>query len=164
MTIRRGSGIDLLFFLALLSTALALGGALAHALELPNKINLSEHEYFIVQKAYRGWNRLAFLLLVELGSMCAIAVLSRHDPRILWPTVVAVACLLCAQAAFWIYTYPANTATHNWTTVVPDWQARRRQWEYSHAVGALFQVLAMSALTIAELSRSKVTVSAFTDV
>jgi hypothetical protein len=154
MAIRSGTGIDLLFFVALLSTALALGAALAHALELPNKISLSEHEYFIVQKAYRGWDRLAFLLLAELGSMSAVAVQWRHEPRILWPTVIAIACLLCAQAAFWIYTYPANTATHNWTTVVPDWQARRRQWEYSHAVGAAFQVLAMSALTIAALSRA----------
>jgi hypothetical protein len=153
MAIRSGTGIDLLFFVALLSTALALGAALAHALELPNKISLSEHEYFIVQKAYRGWDRLAFLLLVELCSMSAVAVQWRHEPRILWPTVIAIACLLCAQAAFWIYTYPANTATHNWTTVVPDWQARRRQWEYSHAVGAVFQVLAMNALTIAALSR-----------
>jgi hypothetical protein len=151
---RSRTGIDLLFFVALLSTALALGGALAHALELPNKISLSEHEYFIVQKAYRGWNRLAFLLLVELGSMSAIAVRWRHEPGILWPTVIAIACLLCAQAAFWIFTYPANTATHNWTAVVPDWQALRRQWEYSHAAGAVFQVLAMSALTIAALSRA----------
>ena len=154
MTIGQRTGTDLLFFVALLSTALALGAALAHALELPNKIGLSEQEYFIVQKAYRGWNRLAFLLLVELGSMSAIAVRWRHDPGILWPTAIAIACLLCAQAVFWIYTYPANTATHNWTTVVPEWRALRRQWEYSHAAGAIFQVLAMSALSVAALSRA----------
>jgi hypothetical protein len=34
--------------LALMSTALALGGALAHMLELPNKISLSRDQYFTV--------------------------------------------------------------------------------------------------------------------
>jgi hypothetical protein len=43
------------FFVALLTSALVLGPALAHLLELPNKIDLPREEYFIVQKAYRGW-------------------------------------------------------------------------------------------------------------
>src|SRR5215218_2154879 len=68
---------DLVFFIALLATALALGGALAHALELPNKISLSRDEYFIVQKAYRGWNQLAYLLAIQLISMITLAVMSQ---------------------------------------------------------------------------------------
>jgi hypothetical protein len=43
---------------ALLATAVALGAALAHALELPNKIGMSVDTYFIVQQVYSGWNRL----------------------------------------------------------------------------------------------------------
>jgi hypothetical protein len=38
---------DVAFFVALLATALALGGALAHALELPNKIEMVREHYFI---------------------------------------------------------------------------------------------------------------------
>jgi hypothetical protein len=61
---------DVAFFVALLATALALGGALAHALELPNKIGMVREHYFIVQRAYDGWNRLANLLAVQLfGSL-----------------------------------------------------------------------------------------------
>jgi hypothetical protein len=99
MAIRSGTGIDLLLFVALLSTALALGAALAHALELPNKISLSEHEYFIVQKAYQGWDRLAFLLLVELGSMSAVAVQWRHEPRKRYETQRANPMLSLSSAA-----------------------------------------------------------------
>src|SRR5437868_10079331 len=94
MTARHSIAYDIIFFIALLSTALALGAALAHGLELPNKINLPEREYFIVQQAYRGWNQLAYLLVIELISMLAIASLSRHEPRVFWPTVVAISCLL----------------------------------------------------------------------
>jgi hypothetical protein len=154
MTLRHSIGYDVIFFIALLATALALGAALAHALELPNKINLPEREYFIVQQAYRGWNQLAYLLVIELIAMLAIAALSRHEPRVFWPTVVAIVCLLCAQALFWTYTYPANVATDNWTAIPANWESLRTRWEYSHAFGAAFQVLAMSALIVAVLARS----------
>ena len=49
------SMIDIVFFVALLSTALALGGALAHLFELPTKMSLPREHYFIVQTIYRGW-------------------------------------------------------------------------------------------------------------
>jgi hypothetical protein len=49
----RSLASDVAFFVALMAAAMALGGALAHALELPNKIDLSVDEYFIVQQ-FRG--------------------------------------------------------------------------------------------------------------
>lgn len=155
MTVRHSIGYDIIFFIALLATALALGAALAHALELPNKINLPEREYFIVQQAYRGWDQLAYLLVIELVSMIAIAVVYRREPRVLWPTLAAILFVLCAQALFWTYTYPANVATDNWTTIPANWESLRRRWEYSHALGAAFQLLAMSALIIAVLARTR---------
>src|SRR5215471_8613059 len=125
---RHSIAYDVVFFIALLATALALGAALAHALELPNKINLPERQYFIVQQAYRGWNQLAYLLVIQLIAMLAIAVLSRHEPRVLWPTVAAIILLVCAQALFWTYTYPANVATDNWTTIPAEWESLRTRW------------------------------------
>jgi hypothetical protein len=154
MTARYSISRDIVFFIALLATALALGAALAHALELPNKISLPERQYFIVQQTYRGWNQLAYLLLIELISMLAVAALYRHEPRVLWPTLAAIVFLLCAQAAFWAFTYPANVATDNWTAIPAEWESLRTRWEYSHALGAAFQVLAMSALIVAVLARA----------
>jgi hypothetical protein len=154
MPVRHSIAYEVILFIALLATALALGAALAHALELPNKINLPEREYFIVQQVYRGWNQLAYLLMIELVAMLAIAGLSWHEPRVLWPTLAAILFLLCAQAVFWSFTYPANVATNNWTAIPAEWQSLRTRWEYSHAVGAMFQLLAMSALIIAVLGRA----------
>jgi hypothetical protein len=144
---------DVVFFVALLATAVALGGALAHAFELPNKIGLPGDEYFIVQKAYRGWNLLALVLLVEFVSMLVLTILYWQDPRVRWPLVVAMSCLLSAQIAFWLFTYPANVATSNWTAMPQNWEKLRSQWEYSHFAGALFQLAAMSFLIVAALSR-----------
>jgi hypothetical protein len=42
---RTSATYDVLFFIAMLATALALGPALAHAFELPNKIGLGRDDY-----------------------------------------------------------------------------------------------------------------------
>ena len=141
------------FFVAMLATAIALGGALAHALELPNKIGLPVNEYFTVQQIYRGWDKLGFLLAVELAAMIATAILYRHEPAVWWPVIVAIASLVVAQAIFWTFTFPANVATSNWTKIPENWEQLRRNWEYSHAAGAFFQLLAMAALIWGALSR-----------
>jgi hypothetical protein len=144
---------NIAFFTALLATSLASGAALAHLLELPNKIGMSAEQYFTVQQAYRGWDRLAFLLVIELASMIAVAILYWRDPPVRWAALGAIACLVVAQIIFWSFTYPANVATSNWTSIPNDWQRLRRNWEYSHAAGAIFQCLAMAGLIVAALSR-----------
>ncbi len=144
---------SIVFFFALMATALALGAALAHLFELPNKMRLSGEEYFIAQKSYSGWNRLAWLLLVEFLSILWLAWLSRDVRSVFWFAIAALAFLLCSQAIFWIFTFPANAATANWTVQPENWAELRRQWEYSHALGAVFQFLVMSSLVVAVLCR-----------
>jgi hypothetical protein len=144
---------DVAFFVVQLATALALGGALAHALELPNKIGMSREHYFIVQRAYDGWNRLAYLLAVELSGILAVIWLYRAEPRVWWPATAALAALVAAQAIFWIWTFPANQATNNWTSQPQNWEILRRHWEYSHLAGAAFQLLDITALIVAVLRR-----------
>ena len=97
----------------------------------------------------------AYLLVVELISMASVAILFRKEASVLWPTIAAILFLAAAQAVFWVYTFPANIATENWTVVPDQWESLRSQWEYSHAVGASFQVLAMSALIIGVLARTR---------
>lgn len=146
---------DIVFFVAMISTALALGAALAHAFALPNKIHLPRDEYFIAQKAYQGWSLLGYLLAVEFVSLVALMFLFRWQPHVMWGVAVALACLVAAQAIFWIFTYPANVATQDWTVMPDNWDALRWRWEYSHLAGAILQVAAMSVLIVAALARSE---------
>lgn len=155
MTIlQTGRWRDIAFFIAIAATALALGGALAHAYELANKIDLGREDYFVVQRIYDGWNRLAYVHAVQLTGIVAIIFLHRRQAAVLWPSVVALGGWITSQAIFWIWTYPANQATANWTQQPPNWEALRVSWEYSHAAGAAFQLLAMIALILALLRRS----------
>jgi hypothetical protein len=144
---------DVAFFVALMATALALGAALAHALELPNKIDLSADEYFVVQKVYRGWNRLGYLLAVELFGILALIHFYRRQRRVLVPVLAALIFLVAAQVVFWLFTFPTNQATSNWTVQPSNWETLRSQWEYSHLAGAVFQALTMASLALAVLRR-----------
>ena len=49
---------------------------------------------------------------------------------------------------FFTWTYPANLATENWTRMPADWEALRRQWEYSHAVNAGVTFLALCSVVL----------------
>jgi hypothetical protein len=151
--------INIAFFVALLASALVLGPALAHLFELPNKIGLSRDDYFIVQKAYRGWNQLAWLLLVQVASLAATAYFARMERRTLTLVLLALVSVVAAQIVFWLFTYPANVATTQWTAPTGNWEKLRQQWEYSHAVGAILQLSAFCLLVIAALGRASTTIS-----
>jgi len=152
MTIGQNRAYDAAFFIALLATALALGGALAHALELPNKLWMPRESYFIVQEIYRGWWQMAFVLLVEVVAMLTLLVMSRRRMAVFRPLLAALIAVVAAQIVFWIWTYPANVATSNWTVAPANWEALRWNWELSHLAGAALQLLAFCALVVAVLA------------
>lgn len=140
-------------FVALFATAIDLAPALAHLMALPNKIGLAREQYFIVQAIYAGWAFIAVALVFQLIGVLATVIIYRRDRPVMVWSLISLLCLIGAQVVFWVYTFPANAATSNWTQIPDNWEVLRSQWEYSHAVGAGFQLLAMIALIIAALSR-----------
>ena len=139
------------YFLSLLFVALALGPAMAHSLELLNKINLPRDNYLIVQQIYRGWDLLAIVVFRALLSTLGLSITVRRDRNAFIFALIAFLCIVGTQIVFWTYTYPTNQITNNWTTLPENWAALRRQWEYSHATSALLNVLAMISVSISVL-------------
>jgi hypothetical protein len=142
-------------FLALLFAALALAPALAHLLELPNKIGLSRDEYFTVQQIYSGWALLGIVVFGALFSTLALAILVRKRRREFVPALIAFLCIAATQAVFWTFTFPANEQTANWTVLPENWAALRVQWEYSHAASAVLNLIAFIAVILSVLARDK---------
>lgn len=138
-----------IYFLSLLFAALALAPAMAHLLELPNKIGLSRDDYLTVQQIYRGWNLLGIVVVGALLSTPALTITLRHERKAFVFALIAFLCIVGTQIVFWSYTYPANQATNNWAMLPENWTAVRRQWEYSHATSALLNLLAMISLSAA---------------
>lgn len=142
----------LLPFLALVLTALALVPAGAHLFALPNKIGLDEQDYFTVQSIYRGWALLGAVLLGAILANFLLALRARRRRPAASPWALAGFLLTTASlGVFFLWVYPANQATENWTVVPPDWQALRQHWEYGHAASALLIFAALCSVTIAAL-------------
>ena len=102
-------------------------------------MGLSRDQYFVVQQIYRGWSLLGGLLLVEFVSLIAVVLYARADKRMRNAALVALLCLVGAQLLFWVFTYPANAATENWTVQPENWRELQQRWEFSHAGGAVLQ-------------------------
>ena len=45
-----------------------------------------------------------------------------------------------------------NVATNNWTITPQDFEAVRRQWEYSHAINAVLTLVAFVTITLSALT------------
>jgi hypothetical protein len=139
-------------FLALVLTALALIPAGAHLFALPNKIGLAQEQYFIAQNIYRGWALFGAVLLGSLIANLLLAVMLRGRAAPFVFAVVAFLCMAATLAVFFIWIYPANQATDNWTTIPENWAQLRLQREYSRAGNALVTFVAFCAVTLSVLT------------
>jgi hypothetical protein len=138
-------------FLAIVLTALALVPGGAHLFELPNKISLDQEHYFIVQSIYRGWALFGFVLFPALAANVVAAAMLRGKGGAFWLAVLAILCIAANLTIFFAWTYPANVATDNWTTIPANWSELRRQWEYSHAANAVLMFAALCSVVLSTL-------------
>jgi hypothetical protein len=132
-------------YLTILVTGLALIAPAAHLFELPGKIQMSEEDYFVVQRIYLGWWVVGLLLPAALILNLALAYVSGDDRVAFWLAIAAAVFLLVNLAIFVGWTQPVNSATDNWSLRSENWAALRMQWEYSHAVNAFMTLSAFCA-------------------
>ncbi|WP_029620665.1 DUF1772 domain-containing protein [Pseudorhizobium marinum] len=144
--------IKVLQFFALLVTALAIVPSAAHMAAMPNKIGMSQADYFIAQGIYSGWSLLGVVWLLALIANTALASVTRSQAWPTWTALAAAVSLGLMFVIFFIWTLPSNQATADWTSIPSDWEALRRQWEYSHAANALCCLAAFCLTCLSVLS------------
>jgi len=147
--------IRVLQFIAIILTALALVPAGAHVLELPNKINLDRDDYMTVQQIYRGWAYVGIILIAALAANGFVAFTMRTQKAPMVCAAAAAVLIGLGLGIFFIWTFPANQATSNWTVAPADWAILRAQWEYGHAANAVATLLALGSTTLAALLWSR---------
>lgn len=138
-------------FLAIVLSAFALIPVGAHFFELWNKMGLDRDAYFIVQQIYRGWALFGIVLFADLAALLALAVSLRGEKGPFRLALLAFGLVALSLVLFFLWTYPANQATQNWTVVPADWERLRLQWERTHAIDAVLTFLALCAATLASL-------------
>jgi len=144
--------LRVLQFIAVVLTAMALIPPGAHLLELPHKIALTEHDYFVVQSIYRGWALFGTVIIAAMVANLALALMLARRRGPFWSSLAAGLILAATLLVFFVWTYPANQATSNWTMVTADWQRLRAQWEWSHAANAVLNFIALCCASASALA------------
>ena len=141
--------VSALELMALVLTAVAFVPAAAHVIELPNKLPLPRDAYLTVQRIYRGWAYFGFVVIGALLVTAWLAVIVDGDAAL--PVTLAFCSILLTQVVFWVFTYPVNRRTRNWTEAPEDWEDLRDRWEISHAASALLNFVALVCVAAAIL-------------
>jgi hypothetical protein len=138
-----------MMFLRLLTlalTAVVLVPSGAHLFEMPRKITFDHEAYFTVQAIYAGWAWFAIPIIAAIVLNGALFVIGRRRNRASARAALISALLIIASlGVFFVWVFPANQATVNWTQVPDNWQDLRRQWEYGHTANALIVFAALLA-------------------
>jgi hypothetical protein len=146
--------VTALRILALTLTALVLVPSAAHLFELPGKIGLDRDSYFIVQGIYAGWALFGVPIIAAILANGALAVaLRRREPAAARCAMAAAVLIAVSLGVFFIWIFPANQATANWTQKPEQWEILRREWEYSHAANAIIVFAAFLATALAAVRR-----------
>lgn len=156
--------------LAVTLVAVAMALALAHALELPGKMRLSEEQYLAMQPIYYpGFTIGGMAEPAALLAMLLLLILTPAGGAAFWLTLGALVALLAMHAAYWLLTHPVNNfwlkdfelkgPVAGFFSFIPlkrtddpiklDWTALRDRWEISHVVRAVFGLLSLLLLVTA---------------
>lgn len=135
--------------LTIVSIALYLVPTGAHLFELAGKMTMSPPDYMVVQTIYSGWALFGIVILAAMLLTLLHAVLRRGERTVLLLSLASFLCLVATQVIFWVFTYPMNVASSNWTVTPDHFDTARPQWEYSHAASAVLTFLALVAIASA---------------
>ena len=147
--------------------AVAMGLALAHALELPGKMRLTKEAYDAMQPIYYPGFTIGGGIGEAGGTILTIILLflmplGNAD---FWLTLVALLGLIGMQAVYWLFTHPVNKfwlqdeklsgfgsgffSFGKEETRPVSWTEFRDRWEFSHVARAGLAFVSLLALVIA---------------
>ncbi|MDF2117717.1 DUF1772 domain-containing protein [Roseiarcaceae bacterium H3SJ34-1] len=133
--------------LALVLGALILVPSGAHLLEVTHKISMDRDTYFAVQRIYAGWALSGIAILAAVVIDLALFFRLRgQEPSAAFSALLSAGLIIVGLVVFFIWVYPANVVTANWTTQPADWEPLRRQWEYGHVAIAIATFAAFVAI------------------
>ena len=137
---------------ALVLTAIVLVPSAAHLFEFAGKINLDRQSYFTVQAIYAGWSMFALPIFAAIlaNMLLSLVYWRRHDKRAIY-SGLAAGLIAGSLAVFFVWVFPGNQQTANWTSGPENWERLRRNWEYGHAANAIIVFVAFIATCLASI-------------
>lgn len=138
-------------FIALILAALTMGMHLAHALELPPKLQWEPGLYLAVQTSLYGlFGTLGPIL--EIGALISVAILAflvRHRRPAFPYTLVSAIMIVFALILWAVVVMSANLQISQWqapSAIPADWTRWRDQWQFGQATIFVLHLIGFSAL------------------
>lgn len=162
--------IQTLQVLTILLVSVAMALSLAHALELPGKLRLSEEQYIGMQVIYYPGFTIGGIA-EPAGLLCSFVLLIyiQGSGTAFWLTAGSFTALLAMHVAYWLLTHPVNNfwlrdfklqgPAKRFFAFDPlkrannenpsDWTVLRDRWEYSHVIRAVLGLISLALLATA---------------
>ena len=119
-------GLIALRVAAIAATALYLVPTGAHLFEMRGKLALPMADYMVVQRIYAGWSFFGVVVVVALACLLWHSLLLRRARgRAYVLSLASFLSLAATQAVFWLFIYPVNASSAQWTRVPPSFEAAR---------------------------------------
>lgn len=160
---------EIVLVAATLLTALVMGPALAHLLEMPGKMRLDRSQYYTVQTIYYpGFTIGGLAEPLSIIVTAAALIMAPAGAGAFWLIAAALGALVLTQLLFWVVVQPVNrqwleaiqlsgAAEHFFRTGqaesgTGDWIRLRNRWEAGHAARAMTATAALILLLLAMIS------------
>lgn len=132
-----------------------MGMALCHLLQMTPRMGYDALLWRNTQSMYRFFGA-SLGAYIEVGavlmSLGLLYFLRERRTAFQWAFVCA-GCMFIAHLAWWVFVYPVNKQMVHWTldSIPKNWYLFRLQWEYTHAVRAIFEIAGFAAVVISIL-------------
>jgi hypothetical protein len=152
--------LDAWYFVTVTLTALLMGSTFCHVLEMPAKLKVEGALWMTLQQTlYRTFATVGgFIEIAAILAAIVLAFLMRENRPAFYLNLLAAISLAVAFFVVWIFfTNAVNVQVFKWTAdnLPADWTRWRMQWEYSHAVRFILQLVSFSALLLSMLLRAR---------
>src|SRR5262245_48550554 len=137
----------ILRIISVLFTAIAFAPGMAHLLERKPKLKLSRADYLITQQLYAGWALFGIIIFIALAATIVVAARTNSTTEKILNWISSLLMVL-TLVLFFIYIYPANQQTSNWSFLPDNWVQLRQQWENTHAWNAILYGIALLLLIV----------------
>lgn len=142
-------------FITVLLVALSLGMAFCHLLQMAPRMRYDAWLWRNTQSMYQlfgpplGVIVEGAAIVLSLGLMFLVR---QREDAFQW-TLICALCMIAAHAAWWLFVYPVNNELIHWSkdSIPKNWFLYRAQWEYTHAVRAIFQMVGFAVLVLSVL-------------
>ncbi len=141
--------------ITILFVGLSMGMSFCHLLQMAPRMQYDVWMWKYTKNMFKLFGpSLGIIIEAAATLLCGgLSILLRGRQAAFRWTLFCAVCMLIAHSTWWLLIYPVNQETIGWTkhSIPNDWFLYRAQWEFTHAIRAIFEIVAFTLLIVSVL-------------